>query len=385
VKHWGGNNGELLDPGTNPNHPDNLLMDAPDPIQDGQVSWNGHSAKFDIDCFAEQFLFGEPTLPTGAIAYLGARTGGRPFGRQLIRHFFEAYEQGEDILGEMWRVMIEEYYQYYGLAGSDKWRYPPYKGDADWGHKLDEPQKYILFGDPSLVVGGAFAAKVSGTVSDDLHIYPAPVWHAYFASYTRYRVVGNVVVAAGTPLSAHHGASILFASGKKMTAPNSSDGFHAMGTADAPVCLLSSVPQPCSNYAVRGVKIYGQMRLRNGGEIKLSGAPVTGCFSSAYSTYNDWVVLGRPNCWCERFQCDGDADGSTETFFKYRVYGNDLGLIVANWKRKIGDPLLDPCADIDHKAETFFGYRVYGKDLGKIVANWKKKDSQLPGNCPRPE
>ena len=114
------------------------------------------------------------------------------------------------------------------------------------------------------------------------------------------------------------------------------------------------------------------------------------CFPDTYSTYNDWVTMGKPDCWCELpygsgYQCDGDADGATETFFKYRIYGKDLGLIVDNWKRKIDDPLLDPCADIDHKSETVFNYRVYGKDLAKIVENWRKKDVDLAGDCPRPE
>ena len=60
-------------------------------------------------------------------------------------------------------------------------------------------------------------------------------------------------------------------------------------------------------------------------------------------------------------------------------------MIVDNWKRKIDNPLLDPCADIDHKSETFFKYRVYSKDLAKIVENWRKKDLDLAGDCPRPE
>ncbi len=114
-----------------------------------------------------------------------------------------------------------------------------------------------------------------------------------------------------------------------------------------------------------------------------------------YDYYADWVAMGRPDCWCASpfdgtyYQCDGDADGKTETFFNYRIYGRDLNLVVENWKRKIDDPLLDPCADIDHEAETFFKYRVYGKDLGIVVANWKKKDrgdpydpeTQLPNDC----
>jgi len=117
-----------------------------------------------------------------------------------------------------------------------------------------------------------------------------------------------------------------------------------------------------------------------------------GCFPSWYSTYEDWLSLGKPNCWCGiygnptwPYQCDGDANNKTETFFKYRIYIKDLNIIVANWKKKIDDPTLNPCADIDHKPETFFKYRVYINDLNTIVGNWKKKDADLPGNCPRPE
>jgi len=124
----------------------------------------------------------------------------------------------------------------------------------------------------------------------------------------------------------------------------------------------------------------------------------TDCFPCTYSTYPDWLALGKPRCWCAPpagtgYQCDGDADGVTEGFFKYRVYGKDINLVVGNWKRKVNDPQLDPCADIDHKSEAFFKYRVYGKDLATVVTNWKKKDRsepydptmQLPGDCPRPE
>lgn len=124
------------------------------------------------------------------------------------------------------------------------------------------------------------------------------------------------------------------------------------------------------------------------------------CFPASNPRYDDWVAVGKPDCWCGAasptlpvgvpnptwiYQCDGDADGGTETFFKYRVYGNDLGKVIDNWKRKAGDPLLDACADFDHQSETFFKYRVYGNDLGIVIDNWKKKDTAFPGNCPRAE
>ena len=110
-------------------------------------------------------------------------------------------------------------------------------------------------------------------------------------------------------------------------------------------------------------------------------------FPSNYTTYDDWVALGKPDCWSTKYQCDGDIDGSTSGFpFNYRVFTGDLALIVNNWKKKIDDPTLDPCADIDHKDSGFpFKYRVFTSDLAIIVANWKKKDADFPGDCPRPE
>jgi hypothetical protein len=119
--------------------------------------------------------------------------------------------------------------------------------------------------------------------------------------------------------------------------------------------------------------------------VLVPGAVVLACFPASYSTYNDWVAMGEPDCWFSPYQCDGDADGGTEGLSKYRVYGRDLNLVVENWKRKINDPLLDPCADIDHKSEGLSKYRVYGNDLNTVVGNWKAKDATLPGDCPRPE
>jgi hypothetical protein len=122
--------------------------------------------------------------------------------------------------------------------------------------------------------------------------------------------------------------------------------------------------------------------------VVLTGGPVTcddECFPASNSTYDDWVAMDKPDCWCSPFQCDGDADGVASVPLKYRIYSGDLAMVVDNWKRKINDPLLDPCADIDHKGSVPLKYRVYSNDLSTVVNNWKKKDSQLPGDCPRPE
>ena len=113
-----------------------------------------------------------------------------------------------------------------------------------------------------------------------------------------------------------------------------------------------------------------------------------GCFPCTYSTYSDWIKLGMPMCWCGTvgylkwpYQCDGDIDNAP--YGPYRIYSDDLIILANNWKKRITDPTLNPCADITHKA--YGPYRVYADDLSVLATNWKKKPSQLPGNCPRPE
>ena len=104
-----------------------------------------------------------------------------------------------------------------------------------------------------------------------------------------------------------------------------------------------------------------------------------------YSTHDDWIAFGKPDCWCAPYQCDGDADGVTEGATKYRVSTGDLNIVVSNWKKKLGDATLNPCADIDHKDSGLpHKYRVFWGDLDILVRNWKKTDADLPGNCPRP-
>jgi hypothetical protein len=111
----------------------------------------------------------------------------------------------------------------------------------------------------------------------------------------------------------------------------------------------------------------------------------TECFPSSNAQYNDWVALGKPDCWCTKYQCDGDTDGKDSGFpARFRVFTGDLNILVANWQKKANDATLDPCADIDHKDSGFPArFRVFTGDLNIMVGNWQKKDAQLPGDCPR--
>jgi len=151
---------------------------------------------------------------------------------------------------------------------------------------------------------------------------------------------------------------------------------------------------PCINAGDPNGSYIGQLdfdgRCRVVGNAIDMGADEQDCFPSNYSTYQDWVAMGRPDCWCATtcgsgYQCDGDADGKTEDPNNYRIYQNDLDLVIANWKKTISDPTLNPCADIDHKPQGIPKYRVYINDYNILVTNWKKTDPQLPCNCPRNE
>ena len=117
---------------------------------------------------------------------------------------------------------------------------------------------------------------------------------------------------------------------------------------------------------------------------------VVACFPTANSAYNDWVALGKPDCWCAKtkgsgYQCDGDADGvDSGGINKFRVFTGDLTILVDNWKKKAGDATLNPCADFDHKDSGGINkFRVFTTDLTILVNNWRKKDAALAGDCPR--
>jgi len=118
----------------------------------------------------------------------------------------------------------------------------------------------------------------------------------------------------------------------------------------------------------------------------------TTCLPPTYTSFNDWVKFGKPNCWCGThgtppwpYQCDGDADNLVQGLPKYRVYTDDFNILVANWKKPPTDPTFNPCADFDHKPQGLPKYRVYTNDFDILVRNWKKTDEQLPDHCPRPE
>jgi hypothetical protein len=222
---------------------------------------------WDCNCLAEDLLFkfGNPVGSGGAVACLAERCAGR-YGNELAETFYEGCSPtGTDpcTVGEVWKYMIKEYYYNRNLKHYETTSYPVnQEGTFDEGHKFDEPQKFILFGDPSLMPGGAFRTVLCGNVYDG---NGGPL-----QSGSRYRFNCNVTVPAGQKLTANPGAPVVFESEKKITAVDTSptNGLIVNGTTAQPVHFLSETVYP-QTPGFHGVRVRGQMRVRNGGEIKL--------------------------------------------------------------------------------------------------------------------
>jgi hypothetical protein len=108
----------------------------------------------------------------------------------------------------------------------------------------------------------------------------------------------------------------------------------------------------------------------------------TDCLPNTVPYYSEWVLMGKPNCWCYPRQCYGDADGlkqgSALTGYMY-VGTSDLNILISGWKildppKGPGVTLAQACADFDHlkQGSALTGYmRVGTNDLSKLIANWK--------------
>ncbi len=272
TEHCGYYHGEDLLIGPYPHE----AFPKPNPVQfdsrpsgnaDGVTTCEGQAYSYDAGCMGEDLLFkfGNPVGSGGAVAYIGATSGAQPTVVDLYEGFFQAYRDGERILGNLWRTMVERYHAKHDLAESGTW----YDAPEDWqrGHVVSEPRKFVVLGDPFLVVGGAFNALLSGPVSDDAD---GPL-----ATSTRHRVVGQAEVSPGLTLTAQPASSLLFEAGSSITThPGTTAGFRANGLPDQPVGLLAassaSPGQPlASSPVIRGMVVRGQVRMSNGGEIRM--------------------------------------------------------------------------------------------------------------------
>jgi hypothetical protein len=85
----------------------------------------------------------------GAVAYIGCTTGGQPCGLTLLDGVCTAIGEGSATLGDAWARAIALYYDREGLASL--------RPTADWypPSVFFQGMKYVLFGDPSLLLPAA--------------------------------------------------------------------------------------------------------------------------------------------------------------------------------------------------------------------------------------
>lgn len=207
--------------------------------------------------------------------------------------------------------------------------------------------------------------------------------------------------AAGTGL----GTSAIIV---EMGALYKGDG-NAPGTSGT---LCSVTCSEACNLTVTLDQIRGNVVLEGATEATadLTGAtniPIGGgeCLAPTAPGYADWVALGKPECWCIKTQCKGDADGLKEGSAKkgfFRVHFDDLNVLLAGWNTlepntggTSGPGILTVtgpkgeagvCADFAHDQEGSAKkgfYRVHFNDLNLLISNWNVAEPTIgPGIAP---
>lgn len=131
----------VADLGSAPGPGEGGIFPRPAPIQ----------SRYNRYSLGEAFLL---ESDSGAIAYYGSQETGEHMHRMLERSFFQAYSWGDTILGDMWTYANYRFGSDYDLEhvvashrDDGKWHWVPM---ALWA----SPSRFILFGDPSLRVGG---------------------------------------------------------------------------------------------------------------------------------------------------------------------------------------------------------------------------------------
>lgn len=102
------------------------------------------------------------------------------------------------------------------------------------------------------------------------------------------------------------------------------------------------------------------------------------CMKSSAPEHGDWVAWGRPDCWCYKRQCRGDADGCPNGPFWVGI--PDL-LFFRRAVNRLDSQLLpdDICYDFDHRKTGPF--RVSIPDLNILRLYINKREAQIP-ICP---
>lgn len=129
-------------------------------------------------------------------------------------------------------------------------------------------------------------------------------------------------------------------------------------------------------------------------DVNLVGVTInTECFPSDHVDYNDWVAVGKPDCWCYPRQCHGDADDvnndDPDPLVKKWVILADYNILVSGWQKKRSETTATPfseyiCADFNHNSndepDPLVKKWVTLDDYNILVSNWQKKVSDPTSN-----
>ncbi|MDD5192303.1 MAG: hypothetical protein PHH54_07200 [Candidatus Nanoarchaeia archaeon] len=111
-----------------------------------------------------------------------------------------------------------------------------------------------------------------------------------------------------------------------------------------------------------------------GGELtSLSSSSLNGydCMNSSHPDYANWVYWGKPDCWCYKYQCRGDADGLKT--LSYWVSASDLSILKSVFLKAesiVRDTPNGICADFNHK--KILNAWVDGQDLSIFKQSYVK-------------
>ena len=122
------------------------IFPEPNPIQDAPYNLTR--------TIGEEFMVGSEA---GAIAYWGCVNTGERTAQPLALEFFSAYTPGTT-LASMWHHAVEAYYTLSALSRYDR----EFDGDAGNMWEFHTPERFPLFGDPSLRVGGVSPPETDG-------------------------------------------------------------------------------------------------------------------------------------------------------------------------------------------------------------------------------
>jgi hypothetical protein len=100
---------------------------------------------YEVDTLAEHFLVKNRT---GGIAFIGSYTGTQGDTHTLAKYFFEAYASGIVVLGDLWNAAVSKFV----ILVINNLGYPGHSWYT--AARYHHIQKMLLFGDPSLRVGG---------------------------------------------------------------------------------------------------------------------------------------------------------------------------------------------------------------------------------------